>query len=118
MENSKNEFMEEKVQTIENEQSSIHKYNFTKPILGSCKIQEKPNSSNQTNNKYNKKDLYSEYRKELNEYVSQNNENQRPNTGIPDGNNKRSKSARNLVTNEKKKIVENKSIEKGEYFKK
>ena len=118
MENSNNEFIEDKIQTLENEASNINKYNFTKPIMGNCKIIEKPNTSNLINNKYYKKDLYSEYRKELNEYVSQNNEKQRPKTSMPDGNMKRAKSARNVINKEKKKNIDNKSIEKGDYFKK
>ena len=110
-------FYEDKVYTLENEQSSINKYNFTKPV------EKQLNKTAQLNsNKYNKRDVYSEYKKELNDYASNNNQN-----NYSQENMKRAKSLKNGVQlnisqNKKSKNLpaktNNKSMEKGEYFKK
>ena len=130
---SNDDYPDERINTIENEHSNINKYNFTKPILEGNQRNVELNSQN--SNKYNQKDLYSEYKKELNEYVPQHTGSKKAENSYPNQNNtnnmKRAKSARNIPVMKEKKNEEkgnnkyngstsnnNKSKEKADYFNK
>lgn len=90
-----NTYNDEKLNSQENEPSTINRYNFTKPVIeNSTRKVTNPND----NNVYSKRDLYSEYKKEMDELIPQSKSKIKENKAVPKGGNNQMKRAKSAKT--------------------